>query len=86
MPVRDELEELIEGLKTQRDEIAVKIHLARKDVRDEWEALEKKLEHLRGRAELIGREATDAAADVRQAARLVVDEIKKGYERIRKVL
>jgi hypothetical protein len=83
MAFQDELKKLVSELRAQRDELAVKIHLAGCDVRDEWDRLEKQLEHLRARAEVIGREASDAAGDVRTAARLVVDELEKGYARIR---
>jgi len=83
MSVREDFEKVLADLKTQRDELAVKANLARKEVREEWEELEKKLEHLRARAVVIGREAGEAAEDVGKAARVVVDEIKKGYARIR---
>jgi hypothetical protein len=86
MTVTEELNRLVDELKTQRDELAVKLHLARADARDEWAALEKKWDRLRGRAEVVGHEAGKAADDVEAAAKLVVDEIKKGYERIRRLL
>jgi archaellum component FlaC len=86
MAIREEVDRLIAELKTQRDELSVKVNLARKDARDEWEELEKKFEHLRARAEVVGREAGDAGQDVLKAARKVVEEIKKGYARIREVV
>ncbi len=86
MAVREELKRLLDEVKTQRDELAVKAHLARQDARDEWEALEKKFEHLRARAEAVGDEARDAASDVGAAARQLVEELKKGYERVRRMV
>jgi hypothetical protein len=86
MAVTDDFKRLMDELKTQRDELAVKLRLARADARDEWAALEKKWEHLRARAEVVGHEAGKAADDVEAAGRLVIDEIKKGYERIRRLL
>ena len=86
MTVRDDLNRLLDELKTQRDEIAVKVHLARQDARDEWDKLEKKLAHLRARAEVVGKEAGTAAEDVGVAARQLVDELKKGYERVRRMV
>jgi hypothetical protein len=83
MALSDDLEKVLADLKTQRDELAVKANLAAKEVRDEWAVLEKRLDHLRGRAQVIGREAEDAAGEVAKAARQMVDEIKKGYARIR---
>ena len=84
--VREDLKKMVDDLKTQRDELAVKIHLARQEARDEWDALEKKLEHLRARAGVVGKEAGEAADDVRAAARQLIDELKKGYERVRRLV
>jgi len=83
MAIREDLDKVLADLKTQRDELAVKVNLAAKEVRDEWAALEKRLDHLRGRAKVVGHEAEDAAGDVAKAARQMVEEIKKGYARIR---
>jgi archaellum component FlaC len=83
MAVRDNLREIFDDLRTQRDELALKLHLARADARDEWEALEKTWEHLKARVEVVGREAGEVAEDVGDAARGVLDELKKGYARLR---
>jgi hypothetical protein len=83
MAVRDELQRMVAELQTRRDELAVKLNLAGKDARDEFAELEKKLEHLRARAAVVGHEAGDAADDVGEAAKLLVAELKKGYARIR---
>jgi len=83
MAVRNTLRELFDDLRTQRDELAVKLHLARADARDEWDVLEKKWEHLKARIGVVGREAGEVAEDVGEAARGVLDELKKGYARLR---
>ncbi|MFN8545191.1 MAG: hypothetical protein U0807_13440 [Candidatus Binatia bacterium] len=83
---KDDLNKLLDDLKQQRDELRVKLKLARADARDEFEELEKKWEHVRGKMEVVGREAGKAAEDVASALGLVATEIKKGYERIRKLL
>jgi hypothetical protein len=84
--LKQELRELFDKLATQRDELRVRMHLARAEVRDQWEQLEKQWEHARARLEVIGREAGDAAGDVGSALRLVAEELRKGYERVRKLL
>lgn len=84
--VKQELRTLFDGLATQRDELRVRMHLARAEARDQWEHLERQWEHARGRLEVIGREAGDAAGDVASALRLVADEIRKGYDRVRQLL
>ena len=86
MSKRTDVKEVIASLERMRDEIKLKIHLAAADARDEWEELEKKLSHLRGKANIIGRVAEDAAGDVGEAVELLGKELKKGYERLRKVV
>jgi hypothetical protein len=80
------IDKLIEDLKQVRDEIEVKIHLAAADVRDEWDVVEKKWEHLRGRAKRVGEAVEEAADGVGDALEVVADEVKSGYERIRNLL
>jgi hypothetical protein len=86
MSKRTDVDELIESLERVRDEIKLKVHLAAADARDEWDELEKKLGHLRGKANSIGRVAGDAAEDVGEAVELLGKELKRGYERLRKMV
>jgi archaellum component FlaC len=83
MALQTDLRNLYDELRTQRDELVVKLHLARADARDEWEALEKKWQHVKARMEVVGREAGEVADDVGEAARGVLHELKKGYARLR---
>ena len=84
-PVHD-IEALIEGLAQQRDELLLQIRLAGAEVRDEWLEVERKFEHLRAQAEAARTEAEGVSKDIYAAVTLVADEIKSGYERIRKRL
>jgi hypothetical protein len=86
MSKRTDVSEIIESLERVRDEIKLKVHLAAADARDEWEELEKKLVHLRAKAGSIGRVAEDAAEDVGEAVELLGSELKRGYERLRKMV
>ena len=83
--IRD-LEALIEGLKQQRDAIKVQLHLGKAEAKQEWEEMEKKLENLRAKAKAAGGEAQVVSRDVFEAAKLLAEEIKRGYERIRRRL
>ncbi|MDX1252827.1 MAG: hypothetical protein IDH49_11365 [Gammaproteobacteria bacterium] len=83
---RKELDTLLDGLKQQRDELIVQLHLAKAEARDQWEELEKKLEHLRAKTEQAGGIAEEASKDVFAALKLAAEEIQRGYERIRKTL
>ena len=83
---RDDLKDLAKRLERQRDELRVQAHLAKAEARDEWEELEEKWEQLKGKLRNVGEQADEASDDVKAAASLLIDELKKGYERIRERL
>ena len=73
-----DFDDLIEDLKQKRDELRVQMHLASKEVQEEWQELEEKMSDLAARAELdkTGEGLGEAFSGVGQ-------ELMKGYERIR---
>ena len=73
--------DLVEELGRLRDEVRLKLHLASMEARDEWEKLEERWEQFRRKADLD--ETVDGIGD---SAEGLVDELRKGYERIRKAL
>lgn len=81
-----ELQNLADSLKQQRDELKVKLHLAKADARDEWNRLEGKWEEIRTKTESAYDEAGKTAGAVSTALQIALDEIKKGYDRIRRTL
>ena len=84
--VKETLDDLIATLKRERDELALKIHLGRAEVRDEWERVNKKLDELKTQAGPLNEIATDTAKGVGAAMELAGEEIRKGFERIRSLL
>ncbi len=80
------LDALLEGFKQQADELRLQIHLAKAEARDELEELERKLEDLKAKAEVVRKEAGEASEDILEAAKLMAEEIKNGFDRIRKSL
>ena len=74
-------DELLDKLKQERDEIALKIHLGSMELKEEWQALEDKWDRFNGRAGL-----GKTADGVESALELLGGELKKGYERLRKAL
>ena len=80
--VRERLDDLVQQLKTERDEARVRLNLAKAEARDEWEELEKKWEQLRARVAAAGREAEESSEDVGAAARLLADELGRAYRRV----
>ncbi len=83
---RDKVQEILAKLKQERDELALRIHLGKKEAADEWEKLEARLAELRAKAGPAKDVAADTAREVGTAVELAADEIRKGYERIRKLL
>lgn len=83
--IRD-IEALIEGLKQQRDAIKVQLHLGKTEAKQEWEELENKMEQLKAKAKVVGNETQKASQDIFEATKLLAEEIKRGYDRIRKQL
>jgi len=83
---RIDVNEILDELRTTRDELRLKMHLAGAEARDEWEVLEQKWEHLRVRAGHVGEATGEAAEDVGDALEAVGAELRKGYKRIREAL
>jgi uncharacterized protein (DUF3084 family) len=81
-----ELDEILESLKHQRDEIKLQLQLAKAEARDEWETTEHKFEQLRNKAEAVRDEIGEASEDVLAALKITAEEIKHGYDRVRKKL
>ena len=81
---KEALQGMADRLRQERDELAVKLDLAKMEARDEWDALEKKWQSLSQKMKAVREEAADAGSEVKEAAQLLADEVKEGYERIRK--
>ncbi len=79
MTIHDE----IETLRTLRDELRVQANLAAKEVRDRFDETEKRWTELESQIQGIGRESREAARDLGEAGRALLDEIRHAYERIR---
>ncbi len=86
MDIQDEIDELIETLKRQRDELNLQIRLASMEAREEWAQAEQTWEKFRARTDELGAVGKDASRDVLTAAGLLGDELKTAYEKLRKTL
>lgn len=69
-----------------RDQLILKVHLAKADLRSEWEELEKKWTLLQSRLKVLEVAGKGAAQDVRAAAQQLLQELKVGFERMRDAL
>lgn len=68
-----------------RDEIKLKAHLGEKETRDELDQLEKKWQKFIAEYKPLVSEAEKTAKNTSAALGLAADEIKAGYDRIRKL-
>lgn len=76
-----DFDDLLDDLKQKRDELRVKMHLASKDLQDEWDEFEEKWERFSNRADLGA-----TGEGLEEAFEKLGHEIKLGYERIRDAL
>lgn len=76
-----ELDEFLAELRQKRDELRLQIHLASKEAKDEWDELEEKLEGFTASAKL-----QETGEGLGKALDQLGNELKLGYERIRKAV
>jgi len=78
-PGESTLRRMLEDLKRERDEIRVKLDLARMEARDEWEELEEDLREMERRLDDFGEEA-------RRSASKLGKELGDAFRRLRRTL
>ena len=83
---QSDVDRLVDGLEQQRDELLLKIHLAKAEARDEWEELEDKWQNLQQRLPEAREAASESADNIGAALGLVAEEIGKAYKRLRDTL
>jgi hypothetical protein len=78
-----DIEKFWEQLKTQRDELRVRAHLARAELTEEldvieikWQEAEKKFEHFQD-------EAIETTTEMKKSLHIILDEISGTFERIK---
>jgi hypothetical protein len=80
-------DDMLARLKRERDELALKMHLGKKEAQAEWEKLEAKWNRLKTvKGPPMKEAAAQTAEGVAKAFDLAAEELKKGYEKIRKIL
>jgi len=70
-----------EELQTLHDDLKVRIHLASRELQDAWENLEARWRQFQARAGL-----GKTASNVGEATKLLGEELRDGYNRIKKAL
>lgn len=80
------LDDEISSLRQTRDELRVKIHLGALEAQGVWDKAEKSWGHLEAKLKVVGQATQDSAEEVEEAAKLLLEEIKAGYKRVRDVI
>ena len=86
MSLQDELKKLSEKVKQYRDEARVQLHLAREDVKDEWDDLEQDWDRFKIKLDQIMHDTDSASQEARQTAHKLGEDLKSGYQNIRNKL
>ncbi len=86
MSNRDALPELISTLKQQRDELQLHMHLAKSEAKQEFERLTDRINELTDQYEPVRKATAETADNVIAALTLAAEEMKAGFERVRKSL
>lgn len=82
----DRFEQELEDLRRLRDELRVQVHLGVADAKDLWDRLEHRMGELEAKARRLAHRAEEPLEEIGEAAQTLVDEIRDGYRRLRKLL
>ena len=80
------LEEVISALKQERDELQLQLHLASMDAKDEYERLSGSVDNLSSQYEPVKDAVEETAGNLFSALGLAADEMKAGFQRVRKAI
>ena len=80
--IKERIDEMIDDLKQERDELELKLKLAKLEASEEWLKLEAKIAKLEAKAKEIGDATAEASHDIGAAARLLGEEIRDGLKKI----
>lgn len=83
---RERMEKELEELRRVRDELRVKMHLAKKDAQDRWQQLEKRMGELEAHGKRAAQRTEAPLQEIADASRKLLDELRRGYRELRKLL
>ncbi|MFT5012633.1 MAG: hypothetical protein ACJAX5_002272 [Patiriisocius sp.] len=79
----DKLSKLWQGIKTDRDELILQMHLAKSELKEEWEKLEKKWPEAESKLNKLSGELEDSTGDLKANLGVIGEELKETYGRIK---
>lgn len=84
--MKSKLEQMKADIEQLRDEIKLRAHLGKAEAAGELERLEKQWDTFLNKYKPLAEEAEKTAENTGAALGVVADELKAGYERLRKLL
>ncbi len=82
----ERLEQLAARLRQERDELRVRAHLLKAELRDEWDELERKWHKLEPRLSRLREGSRESAEDIGAAAQQLGEELIHAYKRLRQAV
>jgi gas vesicle protein len=70
----------------RRDELRLKMHLAKADAKAEWEKAEQKWERIQKDLDRAEKETGETVDDIRKGVKTLADEVSDAYKRIRSTI
>lgn len=86
MTIKEEFNNLLDKLKTERDEINVKLHLASMEAKEEFETAEQQWHVVKTKAAEIADDSVETSEEFIAKAKIVGEELKETYQRLAKRL
>ena len=86
MSTKIEFDNLLDKLKSERDEIMLKLHLASMEAKEEFEEAEKNWDKIKIKAAEIADDSKETSEEFIAKAKIIAEELKETYNRISKRL
>ncbi|HEX2675857.1 MAG TPA: hypothetical protein VHM19_04440 [Polyangiales bacterium] len=83
---QNSLKRELDALTELRDALRVRLHLAKADVRDEWQKLEKSWSLVENEAKRVGAHSKGSASEIGRTVGDLVKELQAGYRHVRSQL
>ncbi|MGB3211045.1 MAG: hypothetical protein WBB19_10105 [Desulforhopalus sp.] len=83
MEFKTEIDNLMSKVKTERDALKLKMHLASMDAKDEFEEAEKKWRQLKEKASDITDDVATTSDELMTNAKIIGEELRETYNRIK---
>jgi len=82
----DRIRTRFEEMKQRRDELRVQLDLGKKDAADAWHALDKRWAEVEAKYHQLEREGQETTQGIHEATDLLLDEIREGFEKLKKLI